>query len=127
MNLFLFISGLVAGFTTVGHFAIGSKSFLKPMLNASFDEIPKKVMHSVFHYISVFLVLSTIVLLFLGLSPQLKTASSLLVRFIAIHYAVFAAVQIIIALTSKIEKAIFKLFQWMFFIIIAVLAWLGAS
>ena len=127
MNLFLFISGLVAGFTTVGHFAIGSKSFLKPMLNASFDDIPKKVMHSVFHYISVFLVLSTIVLLFLGLSPQLKTASSLLVRFIAIHYAVFAAVQIIIAFTSKIEKAIFKLFQWMFFIIIAILAWLGAS
>jgi hypothetical protein len=127
MNLLLLISGLVAGFTMFGHFVIGSKSFLKPMLNASFDEIPKKVMHSVFHYISVFLVLSTIVLLLLGLSPQLKTASSLLVRFIAIHYAAFAAVQIIIALTSKIEKAIFKLFQWIFFIIIAVLAWLGAS
>ena len=126
MNVLLFISGLVAGFTTIGHFVIGSKSFLKPMLNASWDEIPKKVMHCVFHYVSVFLILSTIVLLLLGLGIRLDTASSLLVRFIAIHYAAFAVVQIVIALTAKIEKAIFKLFQWMFFVIIAVLAWLGA-
>lgn len=125
MNVLLFISGLVAGFTTIGHFVIGSKSFLKPMLNASLDEIPKKVMHCVFHYVSVFLILSTIVLLLLGLGIRWGAASSLLVRFIAIHYAAFAAVQIAIALTAKIEKAIFKLFQWMFFIIIALLAWLG--
>ena len=125
MNWFLFIAGLFAVFTTIGHFSIGSKRFLRPMLQASFDEIPKKVMHCVFHYVSVYLVFSSIVLLALGCGFYFKSDTSLLVKFIAIHYAVFAITQIIIALSSRIQNGIFKLFQWMFFILIAVFAWLG--
>jgi NifU-like protein involved in Fe-S cluster formation len=30
-------AGLIGVFTTIGHFAIGSKEFLRPMLEASFD------------------------------------------------------------------------------------------
>ncbi|MGD2269940.1 MAG: hypothetical protein PVI06_06025 [Desulfobacterales bacterium] len=126
MNPLLLISGLVAGFCTVGHFMIGSKSYLKPMLNASFDEVAKKVMHSVFHYVSVFLVLASIALLSLGFGWR-PHAGSLMAKFIAIHFVAFAAIQIAIALTSKIEKAMLKMFQWTIFIIIAVFAWLGAS
>ncbi len=51
MNWMITIAGFVGLFTTIGHFAVGSKSFLKPMLEASFDDIPKKVMHCVFHYV----------------------------------------------------------------------------
>ena len=67
MNWLVLISGLVAGFCTIGHFAIGSKQYLQPMLQATFDDVPKKVMHCVFHYVSVYLVLSTIFLLAVGL------------------------------------------------------------
>jgi hypothetical protein len=66
MNVLLLISGLVAGFCTVGHFMVGSKSYLKPLLQASFDDVAKNVMHCVFHYVSVFLVLTSITLLLLG-------------------------------------------------------------
>ena len=66
MNWMILISGLAAGFVNLGHFTIGSKDFLKPMLKADFDDVPKKVMHCVFHYVSVFLVLTSITLLLLG-------------------------------------------------------------
>ena len=39
----ILISGLAAGFVNLGHLIIGGKGFLKPMLQADFDEVPKKV------------------------------------------------------------------------------------
>ncbi|UCH23918.1 MAG: hypothetical protein JSU83_12240 [Deltaproteobacteria bacterium] len=127
MNTLLLISGLVAGFCTAGHFIIGSKSYLKPMLAAAFDDVAKKVMHCVFHYVSVFLVLSSIALLLLGFGIHLDSDAALMVKFIALHYAFFALIQLVIALTSKIEKALLKMFQGTIFVLIAVFAWLGAS
>ena len=126
MNWLVLISGLVAGFCTVGHFAIGSKQYLQPMLQASFDEVPKKVMHCVFHYVSVYLVLSTLFLLAVGLGYNFNSDTSLLVKFIAVHFALFAVSQLIIAATSKISNAVFKMFQWIIFAVIAVTAWIGA-
>ncbi len=126
MNWFIIIAGLVCAFTTIGHFAVGSRQFLKPMLEASFDPVPKKVMHCVFHYISAYLILSTIALLGIGIGVIPREGTTLLVRFISINFAVFAVWQITLAITSQIEKGIFKLFQWVFFIIIAVFAWFGS-
>ena len=126
MNWLVIISGLVAAFCTVGHFAIGSKQFLQPMLQASFDDVPKKVMHCVFHYVSVYLVLSTIFLIAVGFGYNFNTDTTLMVKFVAINFALFALMQLIIAATSKIQNAVFKMFQWIIFTIIAVTAWLGA-
>ena len=126
MNWLIVSAGLVSAFTTIGHFVIGSKEYLTPMLAAPFDPVPKKVMHSVFHYVSVFLILSALALLAIGFEFVTDDQPSLLVRFIALNYAFFAVWQIVIAVTCEIERALFKLFQWVFFIIIAVLAWIGA-
>jgi hypothetical protein len=49
-----------------------------------------------------------------------------MVQFIAVHFALFAVTQLIIAATSKIPNAVFKMFQWIIFVVIAVFAWLGA-
>ena len=127
MNWMILISGLAAGFVNIGHFTVGSKDFLKPMLQADFDDVPKKVMHCVFHYISVYLVLSFIVLIALGLGFSFGTADALLVKFIAINYFFFAITQIVIAATSNIPNGVIKLFQWIFFIGVAIFAWIGAS
>ena len=127
MNWMIFISGLTAGFVNVGHFTVGSKDFLKPMLQAEFDDIPKKVMHCVFHYVSVYVVLSFIVLIAVGLGFSFGAADKLLVKFIAINYFFFAITQIVIAATSNIPRGVIKLFQWILFMIIAILAWIGAS
>jgi hypothetical protein len=123
----ILISGLAAVFCTLGHFTVGRKQYLKPMLAASFDDVAKKVNHCVFHYVSAFLVLSAVCLVLIGTGLTFNTDSALLVKFIAIHYAVFAVTQIIIAATSNIQNAVFKLFQWTIFVFIAVFGWIGAG
>ena len=127
MNWMILISGLAAGFVNIGHFTVGNKDFLKPMLQADFDDVPKKVMHCVFHYISVYVVLSFIVLIAIGLGFSFGTANALLVKFIAINYFLFAIIQIVIAAPSNIPNGVIKLFQWVFFMGVAILAWIGAS
>ena len=126
MNWLLLISGLFALFAVVGHFIMGRKQFLIPMMEAAFDDVPKKVMHSVFHYISVFLVLSAAALILVGLGVDFDLDTTLLAWFIALNYSLFAVVQLAIALSSGIPKPLTKLFQWVFWVIIAVLAWIGA-
>ena len=125
MNWFLIIAGGLAGFATVGHFFIGSRNFLKPTLQAPFDEVPKKVMQCLFHYVSAYLILSTIFLLAIGLGYKLGGNSALLVKFIGLNYAAFAVAQIIIAVASNIQNALFKLFQWIFWTLIALFSWIG--
>ncbi len=127
MNWPILISGLAAVFCTLGHFTVGRKQYLKPMLAASFDDVAKKVNHCVFHYVSAFLVLSAVCLVLIGAGLTFNTDTSLLVKFISIHYAVFALTQIIIAATSGIQNAVFKLFQWTIFVFIAVFGWIGTG
>lgn len=126
MNWFVLSAGVFSAFTVIGHFTMGVKQYLHPMLAAEFDVVSKKVMHSVFHYVSVFLITATIALLGVGLGYLANGSATLFVQFVAINYALFAIWQIAIAATSGIERGVFKLFQWVFFVIIAVLAWLGA-
>ena len=123
----ILVSGLAAGLANLGHFTVGSKNFLKPMLQADFDDVSKKVMHCIFHYISVYMVLSFMVLIAIGLGFSFGSANALLVKFIAINYFLFAITQIVIAATSNIPNGVIKLFQWIFFMLIAIFAWIGAS
>lgn len=122
MNYFFLAAGIISLSACVGHFTMGYKQFLKPVLNSNIDEIPKRVMLSLFHYMSVFMVISTILLLSFGLgincmSCNIKDA----VLMIAILYSFHAVVSFIIAL----RVGIFKMFQWIFWLIIAVLSFLG--
>jgi hypothetical protein len=127
MNWYIIIAGLIASATTVGHFAVGSKDFLKPMLGASFDPIPKKVMHCVFHYVSTYLILSAVTLLLIGLNICSGAGSVAVTKFIAANYVVFAVWQIVLAIASDIPNGIFKLFQWIFFVLIALFSFLGTG
>jgi len=126
MNYFIFISALITLVALIGHFTMGRKEYLRPVLRSEIDLVPKKVMQSVFHYMSVFLVLSAIIL-FAGShhSCPLYDYVHNMVRFIAIVYAFFAVAQFTIGLTSGIPGGVFKLFQWVFWALIAVFAILG--
>ncbi len=126
MNWYITIAGLLGVFATIGHFSIGSKQFLKPMLEASFDPIPKKVMHCLFHYVSTYMILSTIMLLMIGLNVWPALNSMIAIKFIGANYLVFAVWQFILAAASDIPNGVFKLFQWIFFILIALFSFLGA-
>ena len=63
MNFFIFISALITFVAIIGHFTMGRKAYLKPVMDSDIEQVPKKVMQSVFHYMSVFLVLSLFILL----------------------------------------------------------------
>ena len=126
MDWLVFIAGLFALGAVIGHFTMGMKSFLKPMMDASFDDVPKKTMQAVFHYVSVFMVLSCAALIMVGSGYSFDMESTLLVQFIALNYSLFAVSLLIIAVTSGIPGSFTKMFQWVFWVIIAVLSWIGA-
>ena len=126
MNYFIFVSAIISLAAVIGHFTMGCKSYMKPVLDSDIDIVPKKVMQSLFHYMSVFLVLSTVIL-FAGShqSCPLYEYVHNMIKFIAIVYAFFAVTQFIIALRSGISGGVFKLFQWVFWALIAACAILG--
>ena len=126
MNILLISAGIFAFFTMIGHLLIGQKMFLHPMLNADFSLSAKKVMHSLFHYISVFLLLSSLGLLISGFGILSIESAKSLSFFIALNYLLFAIWQVSIALNSGINKPLLKLFQWMFFLVIAIFAFAGS-
>lgn len=126
MNYLVLTSGILAAFATIGHFAIGTKDFLTPVMEAEIDEIPKKVMQSLFHYMSVFMILSAVVLILFAMGESLFfTHPADVIKAIGWVYAGFAVVQFSIALTSSVKMGIFKLFQWIFWALIALFALFG--
>ena len=126
MNYFILISAILSLAAVIGHFTIGRKDYLKPVLNSDINIVPKKVMHSLFHYMSVFMVLSTIIL-FAGSSQTCPLYDYVhnMIRFIGIVYAFFAVTQFIIAITSGISGGVLKMFQWVFWTLISASAILG--
>lgn len=128
MNYYFLASGILGLVAVIGHFTMGKKEYLKPVLDSNIDDVPKAIMHGLFHYASVFMVLSTIVLIGNAFNCTMDNCvinSNTVVKFIALTYAGFGIVQIVIAVTSKVNKGIFKLFQWVFWLLIAALAFLG--
>lgn len=126
MNYFIFVSAILALAASVGHLTMGRKEYLLPVLNSQVDIVPKKVMLSLFHYMTVFMLLSAFIL-FAGShqSCPLYNYVHHMIRFIGVVYGFFALTQFIIALNSGIPGGVFKLFQWVFWVLIAVFAILG--
>lgn len=127
MNYFILISAIIALAAVIGHFTMGKKEYLMPVLNSDIDIVPKKVMHSLFHYMSVFMVFSTIIL-FAGSSTQCPLYEYVhnMIRFISIVYAGFAISQFAIAASSGIKSGPFKMFQWIFWALVALFGILGS-
>ena len=121
MNPLIVSAGIIALLTTGGHFTVGRKMYLKPLLESDMEDVPKKVLHCVFHYVSTFLLLSTLALFVSG-SMQIGRILSF---FIAVNYSLFAVWQLALVKQSGIERGPLKMFQWIFFILIAVLGFLG--
>jgi hypothetical protein len=126
MNQMIILAGAASLLTTVGHFTLGYKMYVKPMLKAEMDPIAKRVMLSVFHYMSVFLTLATISMLWLGYMIRPGMRFNLLFLFLGTCFAFMAITQLIIALTSGIKNGIWKMFQWVLFAVVAILTFMGS-
>ncbi len=126
MNWFVLAAAIFAAMTTVGHFLVGSKEYLIPMLKSNMEPIPAKVMQAVFHYVSVFLIMSTVALFAVALGYVPGEAGYYLAAFVSVNYAAFAVWELVIAFGSGIKGAPLKMFHWVFFVIIAVCAGIGS-
>ena len=127
MNYYIFTAGVISMLATIGHFAIGTKDFLKPVLNSEIDDIPKNVMVSLFHYMSGFMVLTSVILLSISMGePLIFQNTKDVVIMIGLFYGAFAVIQFAIALFSSITLGVVKLFQWIFWLLIAISALIGA-
>lgn len=126
MNIPVLIAGIIAAMATIGHFTVGRKLYLKPLMESDMDLLPKKVMQTVFHYISVYMVLSSWMLIMVGIQGEkCMFDPTLALSFIAYNYLFFGITQIVTALRSKVPGALLKMFQWIFWILIGTLILLG--
>ncbi|GIU51658.1 hypothetical protein TUM4438_42060 [Shewanella sairae] len=127
MNIYLLIAGLLSLITCAGHLTYGRKHFLLPMQQAAFDPAAKAVMHCVFHYVSVFLLLSSLVLLACGFAAIARMQSFGMLIFIALNFGLFAIWQLYIGFMSEANVTFRRLFQWLFFAMVAAFTLAGAT
>lgn len=126
MNLPILIAGIVAAIATIGHFTVGVKIYLSPMLRAQFNPTSKYVISGVFHYVSIFQTLSSISLIMIGIwGDNCKIETDLILGFLGINYCLFAIVQFISISKSRVKGAWLPMFQWIFWITISLFIFVG--
>jgi hypothetical protein len=121
MNILVLLAGCLSAFVVLGHFIFGINWYLKPMLKSEFPIIPKATMQSVFHYVSIFLVLSSAILIAIGIGKLPQSGNVLLIKFIGINYILFAIIQISYSIKHKVERPLVVMFQWTMFLPIGIL------
>ncbi len=127
MNYLVLSASVISLMAVGGHFSVGIKDFLKPVINSDIADIPKFVMKSLFHYMSVFMVLSTILLFLhaINFTPGFLDSYTI-TMLLGFIYGSFAIAQFVTALASPVKKGPVKMFQWIFWTLISVLSILGA-
>ncbi|MEH0154386.1 hypothetical protein V6R21_09595 [Limibacter armeniacum] len=128
MNTYVLIAGIVASLAFLGHLVIGVRSFLGPIIYSGTREIPKRVMHSLFHYMTVYQLLTAVILLLFATGKKivyLDVVNEGVVQFIGVSYAMFALAQWYVIRQTSVKKASRKLFQWIFWFVIAVCCIVG--
>ncbi|NRD73599.1 hypothetical protein HQQ94_10125 [Shewanella sp. VB17] len=125
MNIFFIAAAILGLLTCLGHFTYGSKQYLQPMLASNLTPLVKTVLHCVFHFVSVFLVLSSMVLGACGMDVISNMQGFGLVLFVALNFGVFAIWQLFIAFDSDIKWSLRNVCLWAPFACIAILSLLG--
>ncbi len=125
MNTMFLVAGGLAAFVAVGHFAMGIRWYLKPMLKADIEEIPKTTMQAVFHYVSVFISLSALFLIAVGMGYDLGSDPILTVRFIGLNYVLFTITQVFYSFKNGIRNPLVSMFQWTMFLPIGLICLLA--
>jgi len=110
-SLTLVIVGVVSVLLTAVHVVGGGKACAKPMLDAKFDRVAKLTLYVCWHYISVHLLASGLVLVWVGATPSGPVGLAL-AALVCSTYVVFAVLFIAIAAGSKEAGAWHKFGQW---------------
>ncbi|MDX2389223.1 MULTISPECIES: hypothetical protein [unclassified Streptomyces] len=126
MNGWLLAAGITAFGVAVAHIVAGHRDVVRPLVNSGLADEPKRVLHAVWHMVSVDLVLSAAVLVHLALADG-TSATRPMAWFVAAHFVAYAVAFLVVTLSVGWSKPLLRLPQWMLLLPVAVLAAAGAA
>lgn len=114
MSIPLLIVGVFCSFLCLVHVVGGGRDCARPMLDASFDPVAKATVYACWHGVSMYLLASGLLLVWVGLDPS--AATRLAAQAIGLSYLCIAALFGVLASTWAIAGGWYKLGQWMAFL-----------
>ncbi len=126
MNGWLLAAGITALGVAAVHIAAGQRDVVRPLLSCGLADEPKRVLHAVWHMVSIDLVFSGVALVFLSLAEGVS-ATRLVAWFVAAHFIAYAAAFLAVTLSVGWPRPLLRLPQWILLLPVAALAAAGAA
>ncbi|MCX5195662.1 hypothetical protein OOK31_17415 [Streptomyces sp. NBC_00249] len=126
MNGWLLAAGITALVVAAVHVAGGHRDVVRPLLSCGLADEPKRVLHAVWHMVSVDLVLSGAALVSLSLMDG-AAGTGLVAWFVAAHFIAYAAAFLVVTLSVGWPRPLLRLPQWILLLPVAALAAAGAA
>lgn len=125
MNGWLLAAGITAFGVAAVHFVGGHRDVVRPLLSCGLTDEPKRVLHAVWHMVSVDLVFSAAALVYLAVADD--TSATGLVAFVAAHFVAYAVAFLVVTLSVGWPRPLLRLPQWILLLPVAVLTVAGAA
>ncbi|MFJ7154514.1 hypothetical protein ACIQUQ_06215 [Streptomyces sp. NPDC101118] len=126
MNGWLLAAGITAFAVAAVHIVAGHRDVVRPLLSCGLADEPKRVLHAVWHMVSVDLVLSAAALVCLAAADD-ASATGPMAWFVAAHFVAYAVAFLVVSLSVGWPKPLLRLPQWILLLPVAVLTAAGAA
>ncbi|MFG3474597.1 hypothetical protein ACGF3K_04905 [Streptomyces sp. NPDC047980] len=126
MNGWLLAAGITAFGVAAVHFVGGHRDVVRPLLSCGLTDEPKRVLHAVWHMVSVDLVFSAAALVYLAVADD-TSATGLVAWFVAAHFVAYAVAFLVVTLSVGWPRPLLRLPQWILLLPVAVLTVAGAA
>ncbi|WP_431771809.1 hypothetical protein [Streptomyces cucumeris] len=126
MNGWLLAAGITAFGVAAAHIVGGHRDVVRPLLSCGLADEPKRVLHAVWHMVTVDLVLSAAALVYLALADD-TSATGLMAWFVAVHFVAYTVAFLVVTLSVGWPKPLLRLPQWILLLPVAVLTAAGAA
>lgn len=126
MNGWLLAAGITASGVAAAHIVGGHRDVVRPLLSCGLADEPRRVLHAVWHMVSIDLVLSAAVLVHLALADA-APATGPLAWFVAAHFLAYTAAFLVVTLSVGWPKPLLRLPQWFLLLPVAALTAAGAA
>ncbi|MER8193423.1 hypothetical protein AB0N79_06265 [Streptomyces microflavus] len=126
MNGWLLAAGITALGVAAVHIVAGHRDVVRPLLSCGLGDEPKRVLHAVWHMVSIDLALSGLALLHLSLTDS-TSGTGLVAWFVAAHFIAYAAAFLLVTLSVGWPRPLLRLPQWILLLPVAALAAAGAA
>ncbi|MFD3335024.1 hypothetical protein ACFWV1_20590 [Streptomyces sp. NPDC058700] len=126
MNGWLLAAGVTAFGVAAAHIVGGHRDVVRPLLTCGLADEPKRVLHAVWHMVSVDLVLSAAALVYLALADD-TSGTAPTAWFVAAHFVAYAAAFLVVTLSVGWPKPLLRLPQWILLLPVAILTVAGVA